>query len=162
MVLARFIVPGLHETGHAVACLAEGHHIVEWDPFLIGNHGPHTECPPITWSIAAAGSLTSIIAWTFATNIFVGLLDRLRTGHLFVRVFVAMLWFGWSLWLFEELAGDAIHAYSDVPLSHDAGYFVHLTGTNPVLVSGAVATVIAVVFWQFARVCVRALDAWTI
>jgi hypothetical protein len=162
MVLARIIVPGLHETGHAVACLAEGHLIVEWHPFPIGNYGPHTSCPPVTWPIAAAGTLTSIVAWIFAAYVFVRLLDRLRSAHLFVLVFVAMLWFGWSAWLFEELAGDALHAYSDVPPLHDAGYFVRLTGINPAVASTVMLVVIAVLFWPFARISIRALRTWNI
>jgi hypothetical protein len=159
MVLARIIVPGLHETGHAVACLAEGHPIVEWHAFPIGNYGPHTSCPPVTWPIAAAGTLTSIVAWIFATSVFVRLLDRLRSAHLFVFAFVAMLWFGWSAWLFEELAGDALHAYSDVPPLHDAGYFVHLTGINPTVASAAMFALVAILIVPFLHVGARTLKS---
>jgi hypothetical protein len=39
-----------------------------------------------------------------------------------------------------------------VPLHHDAGYFVHLTGINPVVASIAIVAVMAILGVPFSRV----------
>jgi len=52
---------------------------------------------------------------------------------------------------------DAIHAYSDVPLHHDAGYFVRLTAINPTVASVMMLAVIAILSVPFGRVVARTL-----
>jgi hypothetical protein len=71
--------------------------------------------------------------------------------------FVAALWFWWSFWVVGELFMDAIHAYSDVPLHHDAGYLVRLTGINPTLASATIVAVIAILSVPLVRVVAQTL-----
>jgi len=71
--------------------------------------------------------------------------------------FIAALWFWWSFWVFGELFMDAIHAYSGVPLHHDAGYFVLLTGINPTIASVAILVVIAILSVPLIRVVAQTL-----
>ncbi len=52
---------------------------------------------------------------------------------------------------------DAIHAYSGVPLHHDAGYFVLLTGINPTIASVAILVVIAILSVPLIRVVAQTL-----
>lgn len=42
--------------------------------------------------------------------------------------------------MFGELFEDALHDYPDLPLRHDAGYFVRLAGINPKVVSATIIT----------------------
>jgi 4-hydroxybenzoate polyprenyltransferase len=74
-----------------------------------------------------------------------------------LRIFAATLWFWWSFWVFGELFMDAVHAYSDVPLHHDAGYFVRLTGISPAIASGAILTVTAILSVPLIRVVAQEL-----
>lgn len=116
--MALIIVPGIHESGHAGACLIEGGTVTQWRPFAFGAE-PHTACnAQLAPFFCAAGSLTSVVAWLLCTYVFSRRAALLGTGHL--RNFVAALWFWWSFWVFGELFMDTIHAYSDVPLHHDA------------------------------------------
>lgn len=80
---------------------------------------------------------------------------RLGTGRLWN--FAATLWLWWSLWVFGELSMDALHAYSDVPLHHDAGYFVRLTGMNPAVASITILAVMAILGVPFVRVAKQTL-----
>ncbi len=42
-ILALIIVPGIHESGHAGACLIEGGTVTQWYPLGFGTE-PHTAC----------------------------------------------------------------------------------------------------------------------
>jgi hypothetical protein len=59
--------------------------------------------------------------------------------------------------MFGELFMDALHAYSDVPLHHDAGYFVRLTGINPTIACAAILAVIAILSVPLIRVVAQTL-----
>ncbi len=52
---------------------------------------------------------------------------------------------------------DAIHAYSDVPLHHHAGYFERLIGINPTIASAAILAVIAILSVPLWRVAIQTL-----
>ena len=153
-VLALMIVPSIHESGHAAACLIEGGAITQWRLMPFGME-PHTTCTRITPLFCFAGSFTSIVAWLLCTYVFSRQVGRMGTGHLFN--FVAALWFWWSFWVFGELLEDAFHAYSDVPLHHDAGYFVRLTGINPTVASATMFALLAILIVPFLRVGARTL-----
>ena len=158
LVLALIIVPGIHESGHAGACLIEGGTVTQWRPLAFGTGTEaHTACSAkLDPLFCAAGSLTSVVAWLLCTYGFNRHAARLGTGHL--GNFVAALWFWWSFWVFGELFMDAIHAYSDVPLQHDAGYFDRLTGINPTAASAMILAVIAILSVPFGRVVARTLS----
>ena len=149
-IMALIIVPSIHESGHAGACLIQGGTVTHWQPLAIGAEADTGCSAKLTPFFCAAGSLTSIIAWLLGTYVFSRRAARLGTGHL--RTFAATLWFWWSFWMFGELFMDAVHAYSDVPLHHDAGYFVRLTGISPAIASGAILTVIAILSVPLIRV----------
>ncbi len=154
-VLALIIVPGIHESGHAGACLIEGGAVTQWRPLAFGSE-PHTACSAkLAPFFCAAGSLTSVVAWLLCTYVFSRHAARLGTGDL--SNFIAALWFWWSFWVFGELFMDAIHAYSGVPLHHDAGYFVLLTGINPTIASVAILVVIAILSVPLIRVVAQTL-----
>ena len=153
-VLALIIVPSIHESGHAAACLIQGGAVTQWRLMPFGME-PHTTCTRITPLFCAAGSFISIVAWLLCTYIFDRQVGRLGTGHLFNSA--AALWFWWSVWVFQELFGDAVHARSDAPLHHDAGYFVHLTGINPTVASATMFALLAILFVPFLRVGARTL-----
>ncbi len=154
-ILALIIVPGIHESGHAGACLIEGGTVTQWYPLGFGTE-PHTACSAkLDPFLCAAGSLTSVVAWLLCTYVFGRHAARLGTGH--VWNFVAALWFWWSFWVFGELFKDAVHAYSDVPLHHDAGYFVRLTGINPAAASITILAVIAILGVPLVRVASQTL-----
>jgi hypothetical protein len=154
-IVALIIVPGIHESGHAGACLIEGGTVTQWHPFAFGTE-PHTACnTKLDPFFCAAGSLTSVGGWLLCTYIFSRRAARLGTGHL--RNFVAALWFWWSFWVFGELFMDANHAYSDVPLHHDAGYFVRLTEINPTVASAVILSVIAILSVPLVRVVAQTL-----
>jgi hypothetical protein len=153
-VLALMIVPSIHESGHAAACLIQGDAITQSQLTPFGSEA-HTACTRITPLFCAAGTLASITAWLLVTYIFNRQVGRLGTGHVFN--FVAALWFWWSFWVFGELIEDALHAYSDVPLHHDAGYFVHLTEINSTLASATIFALLAILIVPFLRVGARTL-----
>lgn len=157
-VLALIIVPSIHESGHAAACLIEGGAVTQWRLMPFGME-PHTTCTRITPSFCVAGSFTSIAAWLLCTYVFSRRVGRLGEGYLFN--FAAALWFWWSVWMFGELFEDGLHAYSDVPLHHDAGYFVHLTGIDPTVASVAMFALLAILIVPFLRVGARTLKAQT-
>lgn len=153
-ILALIIVPSVHESGHAVACLMQGGTVTHWQPLAFGAE-PDTGCSTkLSPFFCVAGSLISVFAWVLGTYVF-RRHPPLGKGHL--RIFIAALWFWWSFWVFGELFMDAAHAYSDVPLHHDAGYFVYLTGINPAVASVAILTVIAILSVPFIRVVVQTL-----
>ena len=154
-ILALIIVPTIHESGHAVACLIEGGAVTQWRPLAFGSE-PHTACSAkLAPFFCAAGSLTSIAAWLLCTYVYSRHATRLGTGRLWN--FAATLWLWWSLWVFGELFMDALHAYSDVPLHHDAGYFVRLTGINPAVVSITILAVMVILGVPFVRVARQTL-----
>jgi hypothetical protein len=154
-ILALIIVPGIHESGHAGACLIEGGTVTQWYPLGFGTE-PHTACSAkLDPFFCAAGSLTSVVAWLLCTHVFSRQGTRLGTGRLWN--FAAALWFWWSFWVFGELFKDALHAYSDVPLHHDAGYFVRLTGINPAAASITILAVIAILGVPLVRVVSQTL-----
>jgi len=154
-ILALIIVPTIHESGHAVACLIEGGAVTQWRPLAFGSE-PHTACSAkLAPFFCAAGSLTSVIGWLLCTYIFSRRVAQLGTGDLWN--FVAALWFWWSFWVFGGLFMDALHAYSDVPLHHDAGYFVRLTGINPSIACAAILAVIAILSVPLVRVVAQTL-----
>src|SRR5216684_8929450 len=154
-VLALIIVPGIHESGHAAACLVEGSTVTQWHPLAFGTEA-HTACSAkLAPFFCAAGSLTSVVAWLLCTYGFSRHAARLGTGHLWN--FVAALWFWWSFWVFSEFFMDAIHAYSDVPLHHHAGYFERLIGINPTVASVAILVVIAILSVPLIRVVAQTL-----
>ena len=62
------------------------------------------------------------------------------------------LWCFWSFLFCAELFPDALHAYTDVSLQSDAGYFVHVTGINPLVASTTVLVVIALLSVPLIRV----------
>jgi hypothetical protein len=154
-VLALIIVPGIHESGHAGACLIEGGAVTQWRPLAFGSEA-HTACSAkLAPFFCAAGSLTSVVGWLLCMYIFSRRAAWLGTGHLWN--FVAALWLWWSFWMFGELFVDALHAYSDVPLHHDAGYFVRLTGINPTIACAAILAVIAILSVPLVRVVAQTL-----
>lgn len=155
-VLTLIIVPSIHESGHAAACLIEGGEVTQWRLMPFGME-PHTTCTRVTPLFCGAGSFASIVAWLFCTYIFSRQVGHLGTGHLFN--FVASLWFWWSIWVFGELLEDAFHAYSDVPLHHDAGYFVRLTGINPTIASATMFALVAILIVPFLHVGARTLKS---
>ena len=155
LVLALIIVPGIHESGHAGGCLIEGGTVTQWRPLAFSTEA-HTACSAkLDPFLCAAGSFTSVVAWLLCTYGFSRHAARLGTGHL--RLFAVTLWFWWSFWVFGELCMDAVHAYSDVPLHHDAGYFVRLTEISPAVASGAILTLIAILSVPLIRVVARTL-----
>ncbi len=154
-IVALIIVPTIHESGHAGACLIEGGAVTQWRPLAFGSE-PHTACSAkLAPFFCAAGSLTSVVGWLLCTYIFSRRAARLGTGHLWN--FVAALWLWWSFWMFGELFMDALHAYSDVPLHHDAGYFVRLTGINPTVASATILAAIAILSVPLIRVVAQTL-----
>ncbi len=154
-IVALIIVPTTHESGHAGACLIEGGAITQWCPLAFGSE-PHTACSAkLAPFFRAAGSLTSVVGWLLCTYIFSRRAARLGMGRL--SNFIAALWFWWSFWVFGELFRDAIHAYSDKPLHHDAGYFVRLTGINPAIASAAILAVTAILSVPLVRFVTQTL-----
>lgn len=149
-ILALIIVPTIHESGHAAACIIQGGVVTHWKPLPFGSEADTGCSGGLTPFLCAAGSLASIAAWLVCTYVYSRHATRLGTGRLWN--FAAMLWFWWSMWVFGELFMDALHAYSDVPLHHDAGYFVHLTGINPVDASIVIVAVMAILSVPFVRV----------
>ncbi len=129
--------------------------VTHWQPLAIGAEVDTGCSAKLTPFFCAAGSLTSIIAWLLCTCVFSRRAARLGTGHL--RSFAATLGFWWSFWVFGELFMDAVHAYSDVPLHHDAGYFVRLTGISPAIASGAILAAIAILSVPPIRVVAQEL-----
>ncbi len=153
-ILALAIVPAIHEVGHAAACLTQGNSVTHLQPLPFGAE-PDTGCTQITPFVCAAGPLTTAAAWLLCTYSFRRLAVRLTPGHLFT--FLSALWLWWSFWAFGEFVLDAIHAYSDVPLHHDTGYFVHLTGINPALASATMFVAIAVLSVPLLRAAAHTL-----
>lgn len=153
-VLALVIVPGIHESGHAAACVIQGGAVTHWQPLPFGTEAD-TGCTKITPFFCAAGPFTSAVAWLLCTYVFSRQAARLGPGYPFT--FTTALWFWWSFWVFGELVMDAIHAYSDVPLHHDTGYFVRLTGINPTVASATIFAVIAILSVPFVRVVAATL-----
>ena len=148
-ILALILVPTRHESGHAAVCLIDGVVGTQLQPF--GAH-PQTRClpPTLTPIRIAAGSLTSVAARLLFTYV-VNRAPRPIRGSFWN--FIATLWFFWSFWLFcDELFGDALHAYADVSLQTDAGYFVHVTGINPLVASATVVARIALLSLPLVRV----------
>jgi len=137
-ILALAIVPAIHEVGHAAACLTQGNSVTHLQPLPFGAE-PDTGCTQIMPLVCAAGPLTTAAAWLLCTYSFRRLAVRLTPGHLFT--FLSALWLWWSVWAFGEFVMDA---YSDVPLHHDTGYFVHLIGINPAFASATMFVAIAV------------------
>ena len=154
-ILALIIVPTIHESGHAAACIIQGGAVTHWQPLPFGTEADTGCSAGLTPFLCAAGSLASIAAWLLCTYVYSRYATRLGTGRLWNLT--ATLWFWWSLWVSGELSMDALHAYSDVPLHHDAGYFVHLTGINPVVASITILAVIAILGVPFVRVARQTL-----
>jgi hypothetical protein len=152
-LLALNIVPTIHESGHAAACIIQGGAVTHWQPLPFGTEADTACSTGLTPFLCAAGSLASIAAWLVCTYVYSRHATRLGTGRLWN--FVAMLWFWWSVWVFGELLMDARHAYSDAPLHHDAGYFVHLTGINPTVASATTLLIVAMLAMPFSRVARR-------
>jgi hypothetical protein len=149
-ILALIIVPTIHESGHAAACIIQGGVVTHWKPLPFGSEADTGCSAGLTPFLCAAGSLASIAAWLVCTYVYRRHATRLGTGRLWN--FAAMLWLWWSVWVFGELFMDALHAYSDVPLHHDTGYFVRLTGINPAVASIMNLAVIAILGVPFVRV----------
>ena len=147
-ILALAIVPAIHEAGHAAACLAQGNTVTHLQPLPFRGEAD-MGCTQITALVCAAGPLTSAAVWLLCTYLFRRQVVRLTPGPLFT--FLTALWFWWSFWAFGEFVMDAIHAYSHVPVHHDTGYFVQLTGINPAVASAAIFAVIAVLSVPLVR-----------
>ncbi len=154
-ILALIIVPTIHESGHAAACVIQGGAVSHWQPLPFGTEADTGCSGGLTPFLCAAGSLTSIAAWLLCTHVFSKHGTLLGTGRLWNLA--AALWFWWSFWVFGELFKDALHAYSDVPLHHDAGYFVRLTGINPGAASITILAVIAILGVPLVRVASQTL-----
>jgi hypothetical protein len=153
-VLALVIVPGIHESGHAAACVIQGGAVTHWQPLPFRGEAD-MGCTQITALVCAAGPLTSAAVWLLCTYLFRRQAVRLTPGPLFT--FLTALWFWWSFWAFGEFVMDGIHAYSDVPVHHDTGYFVRLTGINPAVASAAIFAVIAVLSVPLVRAVAHTL-----
>ena len=154
-ILALIIVPTIHESGHAAACVIQVGAVSHWQPLPFGTEADTGCSGGLTPFLCAAGSLTSIVAWLLCTHVFSKHGTLLGTGRLWNLA--AALWFWWSFWVFGELFKDALHAYSDVPLHHDAGYFVRLTGINPGVASITILAVIAILGVPLVRVACQTL-----
>ncbi len=154
-ILALIIVPSIHESGHAGACFIQGGTVSHWQPLAIGAEADTGCSPKIPPFFCAAGSLSSIIAWLVCTYVFSRSAAHLSIGTGRLRIFFAALWFWWSSGC--SVFMDAVHAYSDVPLHHDAGYFVRLTRISPATASGAILTVIAILSVPLIRVVAQEL-----
>jgi hypothetical protein len=158
---AGFLVPALliptffvdsffHEGGHAVACVLQGNSITAWRLELPAE----TCCTSYNAISYAAGTVTSLAAWTVCTVIFARwLLPRLRQPKWLQ--FSAVCWVDWSFWCLGELVLWALQvrpqpATGIVPSPSDAGSFARLAGVNPNLVIavclGVLAVLLVVVF----------------
>jgi len=67
-LVALVVCPFFHESGHALACYAQGYSVIHFSPF--GFH-PRTDCTENnTWVSAAAGTAASVTIWFVITAIF--------------------------------------------------------------------------------------------
>jgi len=168
---AGFLVPALliptffvdsffHEGGHAVACMLQGNSITAWRLELPAE----TCCTSYNAISYAAGTVTSVVAWTVCTVIFTRwLLSRQRQAK-WIQV-TAVCWVDWSFWCLGELVLWALQgrpppAKGIVPPPSDARSFARLAGVNPNLVIavclGVLAILLAGVFVPFAARVLRA------
>ena len=95
LLIPTFFVDGFfHEGGHAVACLLQGNRITVWRLELPAE----TCCTSYSAISYAAGTVTSVVAWTVCSVIFAGcLLPRLRQVK-WIQ-FSAVCWIDWSFWV---------------------------------------------------------------
>jgi hypothetical protein len=168
---AGFLVPALliptffvdsffHEGGHAVVCVLQGNRITTWRLELPAE----TCCTSYNAISYAAGTITSLAAWTVCTVIFARLLlPRLRQAKWLQ--FSAVCWVDWSFWCLGELVLWALqvrpHPAEGIVLPpSDAGSFARLAGVNPNLVTavclGVLAVLLVVVFVPCAVRVLRA------
>jgi hypothetical protein len=159
-VCARFVprfVPAVHELGHTAACYMIGGHVTDWNLIFFGAHTP---CTTPTAFVVAAGPFTSVAAWLLLTCLFNWQLKYLsNTKYLFH--FAVWSWVWWSAAAFGEFYGDAYHAYSEVIPQNDGGYFVHMTGINPVLAGLVWAGIIAALAFPLVHVGRKTFKLWT-
>ena len=139
-----FVDGFFHEGGHAVACVLQGNRITTWRLELPAE----TCCTSYSAISYAAGTVTSVVAWTVCTVIFARwLLPRLRQPKWIE--FTAVCWVDWSFWCLGELVLWALQvrpqrAKGIVPPPSDASWFARLAGVNPNLVIAVCLGVLAV------------------
>src|SRR5713226_28844 len=69
-ILALIIVPTIHESGHAAACVIQGGAVTHWQPLPFGTEADTGCSAGLTPFLCAAGSLTSIATWLLCTHVF--------------------------------------------------------------------------------------------
>lgn len=69
-ILALIIVPTIHESGHAAACIIQGGAVTHWQPLPFGTEADTACSTGLTPFLCAAGSLASIAAWLLCTYVY--------------------------------------------------------------------------------------------
>ena len=109
VVLILFLV--IHEGGHALACKAQGYHVLRFCPFC--RPRPSTDCSNnyTPWS-AAGGTLASITGWATVTTIFAAWLTWRRRRDLIPLLLASLAWVEWSYLCLGEVLNWALMAHS--------------------------------------------------
>lgn len=142
-LVALVVCPFFHESGHALACYAQGYSVMHFSPF--GFH-PSTDCTENnTWISAAAGTAASVTMWFVITAILNHwLLLRYRGNLAWLSLFSAV-WFAWSYIFLGEVLNWAWLVHSTRNPPPDTARFATVTHIRPQWIIGGAWTLAAIV-----------------
>ena len=149
----------MHESGHALACIALGSSVGGFSHWLKDAFHGGTNCSvkpfsPIMW---AGGDCASIVGWSIVALIVALLLTR---GVIKRALWPSCVWAGWSFWYFLTLIRELYHTYSPPSVWQDTTQFVHVTGVNPNVVGLPLAATAILSFWIWGNIQYRLWPEW--
>jgi hypothetical protein len=129
-ILTFDLVATIHESGHALACTAQGYKVLLFCPLC--RPQPITRCTNNhTALIAVGGTLMSLSAWILVTASFAPWLLRKPHHHSVALFIVFFTWSIWSILCSGEVLKWATLAYSTRIPMPDTVNFSTTTGINP-------------------------------
>ena len=131
----------VHEGGHAVACILEGHKVTNMHILIPA----YTQCSCYTAMFYAAGTITSLVVWAASTVILTrSLLPRLR-GYKWV-LFIEAWWVDWSVSCLGELVLGAyqVHSYPKMGIVPDTARLAEVAGIHPEVIIAVCLSLFAI------------------
>lgn len=151
----------IHESGHALACVAQGGTVTNW-PQALYQGG--TDCKPdhiVNVLTTLGGPAVQLAVWILATVALMRSASR-RTTATRTQLILACLWAGWSPWNVLQPVFWLRHLTPTGQTNWDGARFIQLTHAAPAAVAAGCWAILAMLF-LIAGLCARKFSwpIWT-
>jgi|SRR6266851_5093962 len=129
-LIGEFLTHAVHESGHALACVAQGGTVANWGRLLKGN----TDCKPsINVLTTVGGASLQLSVWILATAALMWWASRWTTANR-TQLATALFWVGWSLHNVLQPISWMRHLTPTGKTEWDPARLIRLTHVDPATV----------------------------